>query len=242
MGKRQKPDSVKESGAPRKPVSLPPPASAPLPPAPAATAYDIFSLCIGRARNLIRIHEAAHGNRARPEVYLADAHRAALVLSVSALDAYVRTCCLERVRAIIVRKTAELPSILAAEIKKFLKDDQLLEAARKDDLLTRVEKAFRQDFERKSFQGVKNITECLKLIGIDDVFHEIAMRESLNEDNLKQDLDRFTKRRHVIAHQGDYDLSQNPPVENAIRKRDAEECIRLITRIAQAMHTLTEGS
>ena len=135
----------------------------------------------------------------------------------------------------------ELPPALASDIKRFLKDDGLLEAARKDDLLSRIEKAFRQDFERKSFQGVKNIKECLQLAGIDDVFHEIAVRESLNEDNLKQELERFTKRRHVIAHHGDYDLSQNPPVENPIRKKDVEDCIKLITKIAQSIHDASKG-
>lgn len=222
---------------------MPPGKPASLPPAPsqttfpeAATAFAVFKLSIARARNLIKIHQTAHGNQSRPESYLADAHRAAVVLAVSALDAYVRTCCLERVRRIVADRTRDLPAALAGDIKKFLKEDGLLEAARKDDLLSRVDKAFRNDFERKSFQGVKNITECLQLVGIEDVFHEIAVRESLNEDNLKQDLDRFTKRRHVIAHHGDHDLSQNPPVENTIRKKDAEDCIKLITKIAQSIH------
>lgn len=240
--KKQKVSATADaSGGPAKPVALPPPISTASLPAQQAGAYDVFRLCIERAKNLLKIHQAAHGNRSRPEAYLADAHRAAIVLSVSALDAYVRTVCLERVRMIIADKSRELPTPLAAEIKKFLKDDQLLEAARKDDLLSRVEKAFRQDFERKSFQGVKNITECLQLAGFDDVFHAVAVGESLNEDNLKEDLNRFTKRRHAIAHQGDYDLSQHPPVENPIRKSDPEACIKLITTIAKAVHKLSGG-
>ncbi len=237
----KKQNTTASSGAPLKPVALPPLTGLPQVQAEAANAYAVFKLCIARAKNLIKIHQAAHGNQSRPEAYLADAHRAAVVLSVSALDAYVRTCCLERVRCIIADKNRELPTPLAGEIKKFLKDDQLLEAARKDDLLSRVDKAFRQDFERRAFQGVKNITDCLQLIGFDDVFHAVAVGESINEDNLKDDLNRFTKRRHAIAHQGDYDLSQNPPVENAIRKKDAEDCIKLITMIADAIHKLSGG-
>lgn len=206
------------------------------------TALDVFKLCIERAKNLLKIHQAAHGNQSRPEIYLADAHRAVIVLSISALDAYVRTCCIERIRIILIDKKRELPAALSAEIKKFLKDDHLLEAARKDDLLSRVEKAFRQDFERKSFQGVKNISECMQLVGFDDIFHIVAVGESLNEDNLKEELGRFTKRRHTIAHQGDYDLTQNPPIENPIRKKDAENCIRLISKIANAIHKHTGAS
>jgi len=67
----------------------------------------------------------------------------------------------------------------------------------------------------------------------------VAVKESINEDNLKARLDAFTKRRHIIAHHGDYDLSRNPPTEHPIRKRDAEDCIRLIAKVAQAIHKLS---
>ena len=58
---------------------------------PTLTSFDIFGFCIERAQNLIKIHKAAHGRQERPERFLADAHRAAIVLAISALDAYVGT-------------------------------------------------------------------------------------------------------------------------------------------------------
>lgn len=122
------------------------------------------------------------------------------------------------------------------QIKKFLKDDDLLQAARKDDLLERVEKAFRSDFEKRSFQGTRNIEDQLRIVGYQDVFHEVAMRAGVNEDTLKADLDRFTQRRHAIAHRGDYDLSVDPPRETPVTKKDAEDCIQLVCRIAKEIH------
>jgi hypothetical protein len=116
------------------------------------TSYDIFRLCIERAHNLIRIHEAAHGRQERPERFLSDAHRAAIVLAVAALDAYVRSFVIQNVRRILANKGAEIPASLASRIKSYLKEDGLLEAARKDDLLDRVEKAMRDEFEKRSFQ------------------------------------------------------------------------------------------
>lgn len=65
------------------------------------TPYDVFLLCIERARNLIKIHKAAHGNKARPEIYLADAHRASVVLAVSALDAYMRSFLIHKIREVV---------------------------------------------------------------------------------------------------------------------------------------------
>jgi hypothetical protein len=200
--------------------------------------YDIFELCIQRARNLVRLHKAAHGKAGKPEKYTSDAHRAAIVLAVSALDAFVRDLVIARTRTLLASKQTGLPPALSAEIRKFLKDDVLLEAARKDDLLERVEKAFRSDFERRSFQGTKNIEEQLKLVGYENVFNEVAVKGRVNEDTLRADLDRFTERRHAIAHRGDYNLTENPPKENVVTKKDAEDCIRLMCLIARNIDKL----
>jgi len=202
------------------------------------TSHDIFELCIQRARNLVKLHEAAHGKAGKPEKYTSDAHRAAIVLAVSALDAFIRDLVIARARTLLTSKAVALPLALSAEIKKFLKDDALIDAARKDDLLERVDKAFRNDFEKRSFQGTKNIEEQLKIVGYDNIFHVVAVKGGLNEDTLRQDLDRFTDRRHAIAHRGDYDLTQNPPRENVVTKRDAEDCVRLICRIAKHIHEI----
>jgi hypothetical protein len=201
-------------------------------------AYTIFECCIYRARNLVRLHEAAHGRAAKPEKYLADAHRAAIVLAISALDAYVRSHVMIKIRTLLADKKAQLSESLSARIKQFLKEDGLLDAARKDDLLDRVEKAFKKDFEKKSFQGTEAITDGLKLVGIEDVFHQVALKAGRNEDTLKTDLDRFSKRRHSIAHRGDYDLDEIPPRENPITKKEAEDCIGLVLLIASTIEKL----
>jgi hypothetical protein len=195
-------------------------------------------LCIQRARNLVKLHEAAHGKAGKPEKYTSDAHRAAIVLAVSALDAFVRDFVISRTRSLLANKAMAIPSALASEIKKFLKEDALIDAARKDDLLERVEKAFRADFEKRSFQGTRNIEDQLRIVGYEDVFHEVAVKGRMNEDTLRGDLDRFTQRRHAIAHRGDYDLTENPPRENVVTKKDAQDCIKLVCRIAQHMHEL----
>jgi len=227
---------VKQSGSPRSETqgtaAVRPPADKTL------DSHDVFELCIQRARNLLKLHEAAHGRAAKPEKYMSDAHRAAVVLAVSALDAFVRDLVISRTRTLLAKKAETLPAALSAEIKKFLKDDALLDAARKDDLLERVEKAFRADFEKRSFQGTKNIEEQLRIVGFENVFHAVAVKGGLNEDTLRQDLDRFTSRRHAIAHRGDYDLSENPPKENVVTKKDAEDCIKLVSRIAKCIHDL----
>ncbi len=147
-----------------------------------------------------------------------------------------------RIRSILADKAMAIPGPLADRIKYFLKEDALLEAARKDDLLDRVEKAFRNDFERQSFQGTRQISESIKLLGYADVFHEIAISAGENEETMCKQLDRFTTRRHAIAHRGDYDLSENPPREQSITKKDAQDCIKAVTLIATHINKLGRKS
>jgi hypothetical protein len=204
----------------------------------ATTSYAVFELCVQRARNLVKLHTAAHGKAGKPEKYAADAHRAAIVLAVAALDAFVSEFVLSRTRGLLASKADPVPSSLRDYVKRFLKEDDLFDAARGDDLLERVDKAFRGDFDRRSFQGTKVIEEYLQMVGYKDMFKDVASKAHLNEDTLRDDLDRYTRRRHAIAHRGDYDLSQNPPKENVITKKDAEDCIRFVCLIAKHMDDL----
>lgn len=245
MGTESQPQA-KGKGASTKGAPPPPQTSAPAvnpaPPAPVLTSHDIFELCVARARNLIRLHQAAHGKAGKPEPYASDAHRGAIVLAIAALEAFVRDFVIHHTRKRLIDKAQTLPEALKVHIKKFLKEDDLLDAARKDDLLERIEKAFRSDFEKRSFQGTKNIEELFKVVGFDDIFHEVAISAGINEDTLRADIDRFTKRRHAIAHRGDYDLNQRPPRENGVTKKDAEDCVRLVCLIAEHMHEVGSKS
>lgn len=182
---------------------------------------------------MLTTHEMAHGEQSRPPALLADVHRASLVLAVSALDAYIRTLVVSRVLAMLKDITKPCPVKLREQLKQLINQDELLDAARIGDLLTRVEKALKEKFEESSFQGVKKITEAMRLIGKEDIFKEIADSASLNEQQLKESVGRFTKRRHIIAHCGDYDLTQTPPEENPITKPDAEECIKIMKKVAK---------
>jgi len=210
----------------------------PPPAVPPTTPYSLFASSIKRAKNLLEIHRLAHGAQARPPGFLADAHRAAVVLAVSALDAFVRTFVIERIVWKIANPLEKVPEKLCQQIKDCLDHDAILEAARQGDLSSRVEKALRDRFDDQSFQGVKKINEAMRLLGYQDVFATIAKSAAVNEGNLKSDLGRFTKRRHIIAHCGDYELSQSPPEEKKILKKDVLHCIRTVELIAKEINKL----
>jgi hypothetical protein len=197
------------------------------------TPYELFKKSIVRAQNLLKIHTAVHGKISRPPTYLADIHRAAIVLAVSALDAYIRALVEKRVLMIIKDLTKPIPPSLKKWLKDHLDQDKLLDAAREGDLSSCVGEALKNELESSSFQGIKKIEAAMNLIGIADIFKDVAKSGSMNEQELKNDLGRFTQRRHVIAHCGDYDLTQTPPIENPIKMQDVRDCTKLITKIAE---------
>lgn len=202
------------------------------------TPYDIFLKCIKRAANLINFHKESENETGKEEHYC-DAYRAAIVLSISALDAFIRTLVIERVKKILLDKKPLNPE-LRDYLKNLLNQDKLLDAARDYNLLEIVEKALRDDFEKKSFQGDWKISSFMKLVGHSEIFKQISIKAELNETTMTQNINKFTKRRHIIAHSGDYSLNETMQTENGIDKKYAKDCIDLVSKFAETLNEITE--
>ncbi len=205
------------------------------------TPFEIFERCIIRAENLISVHDSTKKIDEISDEHYCDCYRAAIVLSISALDAFIRKIVVSEIRKIISDDSKPLNNELSTYLKNLLNQDKLLEAARKYNLLDKVEEAVKSDFETKSFQGEWKITSYLNMVGYKDIFSEVAIKADINEKNLKRKLTLFTNRRHVIAHSGDYDLNQTPHKENEISKKYADECIVIVRLFASTIHKIMEA-
>jgi len=205
------------------------------------TSFEVFEKCIIRAENLISVHDSTEKIKAISDEHYCDCYRAAIVLSISALDAFIRKVVVSEIRQIVSDESKPLNSELATYVKNLLNQDKLLEAARKYNLLEKLEEAVKSDFETKSFQGEWKITSYLNMVGYKDIFSEVAIKADINEKNLKRKLTLFTNRRHVIAHSGDYDLNQTPHKENEINKKYANECIVIVRLFATTIHDIMEA-
>lgn len=133
------------------------------------SSYEIFEKCITRAENLVSVHDSTDKIEEISEQHYCDCYRAAVVLSISALDAFIRKVIISEIAKNLTAKTG-LNDRLSEYIKNLLNQDKLLEAARKYDLLERVEKAVKEDFETKSFQGEWKITSYLEMVGYRNIF------------------------------------------------------------------------
>lgn len=205
--------------------------------APARLApHDIFKRCIQRAQNLINFHDEEWDEELCEP--LCDAYRAAVVLSISALDAFVRSTVTEKINAILLDRSKPLPTDLANYLKGLLNQDKLLDAARRYDLHEAVDRHIKEDFSTKAFQGEWKIRTFMALVNHKDIFKQVSIAADISENNLIKKLDEFTKRRHVIAHSGDYDLTTTTHTENSIDKKYAQDCVDLVTKFALHMNEI----
>lgn len=200
------------------------------------SSFDIFQRTIKRASNLIE----THSDDSTCQEHHLDSFRAAIVLSISALDAYVRTLVVEKILFRLSDKAKDLPDSLKDYIKSLLNQDALLDAGRRYEFREKVEKAIRADFETKSFQGEYRIDFYMGLAGYKDIFEKVSHSANWSRTRLREELGRFTKRRHIIAHCGDFDLTQIPHQENEIEKKLAQNCVEVVQLFAEHLNKVTK--
>jgi hypothetical protein len=198
------------------------------------TPYDIFVRCLKRAENLVSFHS---DDKNPEEENFCDAYRAAVVLTIGALDAYTRTVVIVKIKEKLKRKPKSSDPIYSY-IKSIMSHDTLLETAMNETFFSEIETQISDDFQKKSFQGERKITHYMEYAGYKNIIGLVAKKNNYNEHNLKQELDAFTKRRHAIAHGGDYDISQIPFKELEIKKEYALKCIKVVGEFTKTLNEI----
>lgn len=198
------------------------------------TPYDIFMRCIKRAENLINFHS---DDKNPEEEHFCDAYRASVVLTIAALDAYTRTVAIIKIKEKLKRKPKQTDP-LCIYIKTIMSHDTLLECAMNDSFFLEIENEITNDFQKKSFQGERKISHYMELAGYKNVFGIVSKKDNTNENNLKTKIDDFTKRRHTIAHGGDYDINQIPYKEFEIKKDYALECHKIVSNFTKTLNEI----
>lgn len=203
-------------------------------------AFQIFNSGIKRAENLHTINIDSSGKKISiPKDKLLDCYRAVIVLSISALDAYVKTFLTQEIKQKITDRTLS-KDLKTYIIEELFTKESFHQVALDSDFIDKVIEKFDLDFEKKSFQGQKSIDKYMKLAGIDQVFKAITKSANVSLDNLLRDLERFTNMRHLIVHCGDHDLNQTALTENKVQEKDAKDCIKLVKLIATEIHNLNK--
>lgn len=203
-------------------------------------AFKIFESSIKRAKNLVEINVDIKNKKLTiSKEKLLDCYRAVIVLSISALDAYIKTFLTVEIKQRLNNKS------LSPELKKYIKDDlftkdSLHQHYFENNFFDIIIQKFDEDFEKKSFQGQKSIEKYMALSGFNNIFKLVSKSADKSADNLLSDIERFTQRRHLIVHCGDHDLNQTDIKVNDISEKDATDCINLVSLIASEIHKLSQ--
>lgn len=204
-------------------------------------AFKIFNSGIKRAENLLSIDIDSNGESISiKDDKLQDSYRAVIVLSISALDAYIKTFLIVEIKKSLTEKK------LSKDLKTYIKEelfskDELHQVVLENNFYDKVIEKFDNDFEKRSFQGQKSIDKFMRLAGFNQVFKQIANSADKSIDNLLSSIENYTQRRHLIVHCGDHDLTQTELTENKVQKYEASKCLELVKLIATEIHKISQS-
>lgn len=163
-----------------------------------ASALDAATDVFDRARGLLALDQAPHAAEVREDV-----RRAALTMSVSALDTYIHW----RIRGTSL--VSPLPRALA-NVKVTFRD--LLEmgekslVARRDDRSdrprTRARNIMNERLLTMTFQSYTSVATGFKMLGVTGGWDAVAGHLATTKSDLKGRLDAIVHRRNVIVHEG----------------------------------------
>jgi hypothetical protein len=204
-------------------------------------AYLIFESGIKRAENLLEINIDSSGALLNiSEDKLLDSYRAVMVLSISALDSYIKTFLIVEIKKSLSERN------LSSDLKNYIKEelfnkDELHQVVLENNFYDKVIQKFDADFEKRSFQGQKSIDKFMKLAGMNQIFKQISISADKSIDNILSSIENFTQRRHLIVHCGDHDLTQTELTEIVIDQKAASDCIELVKLIAREIHKISQS-
>lgn len=202
--------------------------------------YWVFQENIRRARSLVATHSQLHNKRGKPKTVVSDIMRAAVVLAVSAVDAYLHGV-LGRYIASAAQTRPIPPALIALFGEWRLKPQTILEWTFREAGADGFRQHVESHFADRTLQDPSKVAHVFSILGIDDVWSRIATGISAPEEEVRRRFAAIVKRRHRIAHEADLDPGGKGPTKKTPLGRDtaASYCDTLSAIVAQ-MHNILE--
>ncbi len=161
---------------------------------------------------------------------VSDLYRAALVMAVSAMDAYFHAKVL---RYVVEQSKKQEPSESLMNHKITVSDFVRGNTMKRRNSALRSAIARQLSFQ--SFQQPKDIKQACNLIGVIDIWNKLADKLSADKDDIQKTIKGIVDRRNKIAHEGD--VSQSVKARNAhreIQPKMVKDALVLITNVVEA--------
>lgn len=167
-----------------------------------------------------------------------DLLRAALVLSVSAMDAYYHA---KIIRWLVTKAKGESPP--PALIKSTITVGDFLAASKYKKPNVVMKNALEKNLYFQTFQQPERIADGLSLLGVKKFWEKVSKEMDYDTNELKKELNWITHRRNLIAHEGD--LFKGAKAKNKSRKlseKDVRWSLGLISNLVHASNTVINNN
>lgn len=198
------------------------------------SALDQFRISINRVRDLIAVHNSVKA-QSTSALDLSDILRAALVLSVSALDYYVHEVVLLGMLEIHRGSRSEPPAFCRFQISLGSARQGLSSASSLDYWL---EDEIRQRHSLKSFQTPNNIADAIRLISDKKLWEEVGNIMGRPAQDIKQQLSIIVDRRNKIAHEADIDPTLALGNRWSINELLVNDVVDFIEQVVESIHSV----
>ena len=198
------------------------------------SAIDQFNISIRRVRDMIAIHNSIKA-QATTVLDLSDILRAALVLSVSALDYYIHE--IVRIGMLEIYQNQRLEPLAFSRFQISLGSarQQINSESNGNSWL---ESEIRERHGYKSFQKPDNIADAIRLISDKKLWEEVSRQMNRPAREIKQQLSLIVDRRNKIAHEADIDPTLSLGNRWPIDEISTAETADFIETVAQSIHKI----
>lgn len=209
------------------------------------TAINQFNDNINRVRDLIALHNSLKSQTTNV-LDISDILRAALVLTLSALDYYIHEVVRIGMLEIYTGKRAE-PSVSAntnqsafSRFKVSLGNVVAMSNSSTDisNNTAWLEQEIREHHSYLSFQHPDKIADAIRLISAKKLWQEVSNIMQIPATDIKQQLSIIVDRRNKIAHEADIDPSYNIGNRWPIDENLIENAVNFIEQVVNAIHQL----
>lgn len=196
-------------------------------------AIEQFRISISRVRNLVAIYSFVQ-SKTTGVLDVSDVLRAALVLTVSALDYYVHEVVRIGMLEIHRGQRPEVPAFSRFQVSMASVRDGLNAATNNDDWL---EGEIRLRHGYKSFQQADNIADAIRLISDKKIWEEVSGCMRADAKNIKQKVNLIVERRNKIAHEADINPTF-PGDRWPIDAVDVNDAVDFIEQVVESLHKI----
>lgn len=198
------------------------------------SALDPFHISISRIRDLIAIHNSVK-SQSTSALDLSDILRAALVLSVSALDYYVHEVVKLGMLEIHRGNRPEPPGFSRFQISLGSARQAMNVSSNIDYWL---ENEIQQRHSYKSFQQPDKIADAIRLISGQKLWQEVGNVIGKSATDIKKELNIIVERRNKIAHEADIDPTLGLGNRWSISESMVIDAIDFIEEVVNTIHSI----